>query len=200
MIALVLLCLVAATFPQVLVLAVGNVVNETLGPNVMPMGNEAEFSFDLLSSLGAANAWIILAGLCLWLLLTRLVTSATPQREVTEIKTWGCGYDQPTPRMQYSGRSFVETIAEQLLPRFLRPKTIREAPRGLFPNAGYFAANCPDPIDEEVYEPLAHRCAERFSRLRILQQGKVHIYLVYIMLTVVLALAWISLRTSWGKP
>ena len=41
----------------------------------------------------------------------------------------------------------------------------------------------------------------RFTHLRILQQGKVHVYLVYIMLMVVLALAWASLRTWWwGKP
>jgi hypothetical protein len=31
-----------------------------------------------------------------------------------------------------------------------------------------------------------------------LQQGVVHVYLIYIMVTVVLALAWVSLRTWWG--
>ncbi len=29
-------------------------------------------------------------------------------------------------------------------------------------------------------------------------QGKVHVYLAYIVLTVVLALAWVSLRTWWA--
>ena len=38
------------------------------------------------------------------------------------------------------------------------------------------------------------RCAERFSRLRILQQGQVHVYLAYIVLMVALALAWLSVR------
>ena len=92
--------------------------------------------------------------------------------------------------MQYTGRSFAEMIAEHLLPRFLRPRTTRQAPRGMFPAQGSFGSACPDPVSEWLYEPFFRRWADRFSRLRILQQGKVHVYLVYMVLTVVLALAW----------
>jgi hydrogenase-4 component B len=99
--------------------------------------------------------------------------------------------------MQYTGRSFAEMIAEHLLPRFLRPHTTRQGPQGLFPSKSDFGSDCPDPVSEKVYEPFFRRWAERFSRLRILQQGQVHIYLIYILLMVVLALAWVSLRTGW---
>jgi hypothetical protein len=88
--------------------------------------------------------------------------------------------------------------AEHLLPRFLRPHTTRQAPRGLFPATSDFGSACPDPIDAKVYEPFFQRWAARFSRLRILQQGKVNVYLVYIVLMVVLALAWVSVRAWWG--
>jgi hypothetical protein len=87
--------------------------------------------------------------------------------------------------------------AEHLLPRFLRPRTQKHRPRGLFPSRSDFGSECPDPITKRIYEPLFERWAERFSRLRILQQGKVHVYLLYIVVTVVLALAWVSLRTWW---
>ncbi len=100
----------------------------------------------------------------------------------------------PTVRMQYTGRSFAEMIAEHLLPRFLRPRTTRQAPRGCFPAQSSFGADCPDPVSERLYEPFFRRWADRFSRLRILQQGKVHVYLVYMVLMVVLALAWVSIR------
>ena len=49
-----------------------------------------------------------------------------------------------------------------------------------------------------VYEPFFRRWADRFSWLRILQQGSVHVYVLYILLTVMIALAWLSLRTWWG--
>jgi hydrogenase-4 component B len=70
----------------------------------------------------------------------------------------------------------------------------------LFPAAGQFAAESPDPIQESVYLPFFRRWANRFARLRILQQGKVHVYLVYIMVMVVLALSWSTLRTWWWGP
>jgi hypothetical protein len=100
--------------------------------------------------------------------------------------------------MQYTGRSFTEIIAEQLLPRFLRPRTTRQAPRGLFPATGEFDSTTADPVSEKVYEPFFRYCAERFAWLRILQQGQVHVYLLYIVLTVVLALAWVSVRARWS--
>jgi hypothetical protein len=103
--------------------------------------------------------------------------------------------------MQYTGRSFVEMIAEHLVPRCLRARTRRQAPLGLFPAPASFASDGADPLSESVYEPFLRRWADRCARLRILQQGKIHVYLVYIMVMVVLALAWVPLRTRWwGTP
>ena len=92
-------------------------------------------------------------------------------------------------------RSFAELLAEHLLPRFLRPHTTRRAPEGFSLRRATSDPRPPDPVSEKVYEPFFRRWAERLSRLRILQQGKVHVYLVYILLMVVLALAWLSLRS-----
>ena len=100
--------------------------------------------------------------------------------------------------MQYTGRSFAEIMAEQLLPRFLRPRTTRQAPRGLFPAKSEFASESPDPVRQKMYEPFFNRWANRCARLRILQQGKVHVYLVYIVLMVVLSLTWVSVRAWLG--
>jgi hypothetical protein len=96
--------------------------------------------------------------------------------------------------MQYTGRSFAEMMAERLLPRPLRPRTSRRPPRGLFPAEGDFGSDCPDPLAERLYEPFFRRWADRFARLRILQQGRVNVYLLYVVLTVVLALTWVSVR------
>ena len=91
------------------------------------------------------------------------------------------------------GRSFAEMMAEHLLPRFLRPRTTGRPPAACFlPRVS--SGRLPRPVSEKVYEPFFRRWADRFSRLRILQQGKVHVYLVYIVLMVVLALAWVSIR------
>ncbi len=148
-----------------------------------------------LDTIGNINGWILVAlGGAAWILLAR-------SRKVmwAEGPTWGCGYARPTARMQYTGRSFAEMVAEHLLPRFLRPRTHREPPQGLFPAKSEFAAESPDPVSEKVYEPF-FRWAQAgwLIRLRFLQQGRVNVYLIYVFLTVVLALAWMTVRRWWS--
>jgi hydrogenase-4 component B len=194
MLLLVLLCLTVAVVPQAVAGLMLGVLDQVLGEDASPLFLDLESSEAPLYLVGNINAWMFLAlGTVTLFLLARM-----PKALRAEGSTWGCGYLRPTARMQYTGRSFTEMIAEHLLPRFLRPRTTQHAPGGLFPSKSDFASEAPDPFGKKIYEPFFCYWADRFSQLRILQQGKVHIYLVYIVLTVVLALAWVSLRRWWG--
>jgi NADH:ubiquinone oxidoreductase subunit 5 (subunit L)/multisubunit Na+/H+ antiporter MnhA subunit len=187
---LVALCLAVAVFPGVVAVPLPRVLDQALGPGAGAALAELEASEAPLRTLGAVNAWTVLALTA----LSAVVVTLCRRPARAEGPTWGCGYVRPTVRMQYTGRSFAEMMAEHLLPRFLRPRTSRRLPRGLFPTEADFGARCPDPLAERVYEPFFRRWAERFARLRILQQGKVNVYLLYIVLTVVFALTWVSVR------
>lgn len=191
MVLLVFLCFAAAIFPQTLTGWMSGALDQVLGRESGQVLIELERSDAPLAAVGYVNAAVLIAVAAgmfgFWAWSRRVVTGRGA--------TWGCGYVRPTVRMQYTGCSFAATIAEQLLPRFLRPQTGRRAPHGLFPGASDFRSGSPDPISEKVYEPFFHRAAGRFSRLRVLQQGKLHVYVVYILLAVVMALAWVSLRT-----
>lgn len=189
MLLLALLCLVSAVVPQTVAGFLQGIPAQIMGPNDGLAIAAAAAPLHVLGVFDACMVVILGAAICLFL----IVSKSQPMGS-----TWGCGYARPTVRMQYTGRSFAEAIAEHLLPRLLRPRTSREAPVGLFPGSGTFASESPDPIARKMYEPLFERWAERFSRLRILQQGRVHIYLLYVVVTVVLALAWRSVRMWWG--
>jgi formate hydrogenlyase subunit 3/multisubunit Na+/H+ antiporter MnhD subunit len=194
MVLLVFLCLAVATVPQAVTGWMAGALDQVLDRQAGGTLVELESSEAPLAIVGFVNAGTLIAiaagmlGLLVW--SRRAVCAEGP--------TWGCGYVRPTVRMQYTGRSFAEMIAEHLLPRFLQPHTARRAPCGLFPSKSDFVAESPDPVSEMVYEPFFRGWAERLSRLRVLQQGKLHVYLVYILLVVVLALAWVSLRTWWA--
>jgi NADH:ubiquinone oxidoreductase subunit 5 (subunit L)/multisubunit Na+/H+ antiporter MnhA subunit len=191
---LVFLCLTVAVIPQTVAGLLPAVLDQVIDREAGHALLGLESSEAPLQTLGIVNAWTLIALGGVALALSVLLQKAARVKS----STWGCGYVKPTVRIQYTGRSFSEMTAEHLLPRFLRPQTNRRAPHGVFPSQSDFGAACPDPFTEKVYEPFFRRCAERFSQLRILQQGKVQIYLVYIMLMVVLALAWVSLRGWWG--
>jgi formate hydrogenlyase subunit 3/multisubunit Na+/H+ antiporter MnhD subunit len=139
----------------------------------------------------SAAVWIALGiGTAVLLLLLR-------GRRATD-DTWGCGYIAPSPRMQYTARSFAEVMAERLLPPPLRARVATKAPRAIFAEPTRISSDSTDPVTRSVYEPFLGTWARRFAGLRWLQQGSLHMYLVYILAAVTSALAWTSLRHLWG--
>jgi NADH:ubiquinone oxidoreductase subunit 5 (subunit L)/multisubunit Na+/H+ antiporter MnhA subunit len=120
-------------------------------------------------------------------------------RHARSEETWGCGYAAPTTRMQYTARSFSEIIAIRLMPAWLRPRVSIAAPAGLFPSSGSLDSDSSDPLTRGVYEPFLSRWADRFTRLRWLQQGVLHAYIFYILVTAVGLIAWISIRSWMGE-
>jgi formate hydrogenlyase subunit 3/multisubunit Na+/H+ antiporter MnhD subunit len=115
------------------------------------------------------------------LLLRRRVVTAGP--------TWGCGYASPSARMQYTAASFAQPVLAPFAP--LVPMAIqREQPDGFFPQRAAYDEQVVDMAGERVLVPMAHRFIAILSRLRVLQHGRVHLYLLYIMLTLVALLVW----------
>ena len=110
--------------------------------------------------------------------------------------TWGCGYARPSARMQYTARAFSEMLSERLVPRLLRARISARQPTALFPLPTELASDCRDPMTRGFYEPLLERWGDRFARLRWMQQGVLHIYLVYILVALLVGLTWSSF-VSW---
>jgi formate hydrogenlyase subunit 3/multisubunit Na+/H+ antiporter MnhD subunit len=139
-------------------------------------------------AIGSAGLWLAL--LVGFALLTRIARRAAAD------DTWGCGYAAPTARMQYTGSSFSDTL-ERLLPGRLRPHVAMKRAAEPFPAPGALSSDRDDPFTRAAYEPVLDRLARRFAQLRWVQQGRLHLYVVYIVLTVVGALAAVSLHDLW---
>jgi len=104
--------------------------------------------------------------------------------------TWDCGYAAPSARMQYTGRSLGEWLTERLIPAFYRPLVHVTPPRELFPAAATFDVAVAEPFGDRIFVPAARRWAERAARLRWVQQGRLPLYLLYIFVTLLAAIAW----------
>lgn len=111
-------------------------------------------------------------------------------RRSPRVPTWGCGYAAPSARMQYTGRSLGEWLTERLVPSFIAPRVELERPRGIFPAAARLAVDARDPFAVRIYLPVARRWARRAMQLRWLQQGRLTIYLLYILVTLLAFIAW----------
>ncbi len=192
----------------VLVLAVGCLLLGLGAPWLAPLLERAVYSWnpalaktDTRILAVAPLQWITVFGL---FLVGSLVVGFLALRRARTTRgfrtglTWDCGYAAPTSRMQYTGRSFGQWLGEKLLPRRLGPSVRRQEPRGLFPTIARFSASTPDPFHARLYAPAFSMWADRLSRLRWLQQGRIGVYLLYILIALVGLLGWSAVRGRWG--
>jgi hydrogenase-4 component B len=112
-------------------------------------------------------------------------------RPVAEGATWGCGYAEPTPRMQYTSSSFAQMLvwlfAWALLPRTRKPKPRRV---GLFPGKSGFHSEVPDAVLDRAARPAFGAGAWLLSKLRVFQGGSIQVYLLYVLLALLVLLIW----------
>lgn len=148
---------------------------------VVPLGTVAACGAAFLALAG-----LVAAGLGLLLRRTSSSRGAT----------WDCGYARPTARMQYTGSSFGEWISGRLTPPAAASVPTVRRPEGAFPREASVTAPAParDPLLLRLLEPFAARWARRFHDLHALQEGRLTIYLVYVLGTLVALLAWSALR------
>jgi hypothetical protein len=191
MAALAITCLFVGLFPQPLVAAVSPAGAAVLGG--------ADRSALAGALAGAHVRAIGIANLACWsaILLGAAGALALGRRRAAAAATWGCGYASPNTRMQYTGRAFSETLSARLIPSPFQPRVSLAAPEGLFPTRSQLASECRDPLTRGFYEPFLARWADRFAKLRWMQQGVLHVYLVYILAALVVGLGWSSFM-SWG--
>jgi hydrogenase-4 component B len=109
-------------------------------------------------------------------------------------ETWGCGYLAPKPRMQYTSSSFAATLTS-LFSGILRTHSKRPEIIGYFPKKSSFRSHVPEALLEGVYLPLFNNANGRLSLLRKLQNGKLYLYILYIVVTLVALLIWSHFRT-----
>ena len=103
--------------------------------------------------------------------------------------TWDCGYTAPSARMQYSGGSFSHSLALLLRP-LIRSRITKPAIQGLFPAEQEARISTPD-WSALLWEKLIFHPVELLSDYaKGLQAGLVNIYILYIFITLILALAW----------
>jgi hypothetical protein len=111
------------------------------------------------------------------------------RRAVTAGPTWDCGYVRPNARMQYTATSFVQPTTA-LFHQVTRTHQRLRRPDGYFPVRAAFVSHTPDLFGARVYRPAWRLFTWWAARLRWLQQGRVHAYLLYILITVSVLLVW----------
>jgi hypothetical protein len=91
--------------------------------------------------------------------------------------------------MQYTassfGRSLVDLFGWALLPRRQTPRIVTP-----FAEPSLFASVVPDTVLDRAVLPVFRLANRYLPWLRLLQQGRLHLYIIYILGTVLILLWW----------
>ena len=104
--------------------------------------------------------------------------------------TWGCGFAQPTVKMQYTGSSYASFILD-----FFRPAAPldEDHPKitGRFPLKTYYTSHVNDIAELHMKRVVVNPVLFLFDKLRWIQHGDIHLYIGYILLAIILLLFFI---------
>jgi formate hydrogenlyase subunit 3/multisubunit Na+/H+ antiporter MnhD subunit len=178
-------CLALALFSPALLGLLAPVLEQVTrqgGPATAAVLDDAAASLVVFVGAGAGVLALIVA-------LAFLRRSLLARRPVGEGPTWDCGYARPSPRMQYTASSYAQPLTSLFQP-LLRTRRQASPPQGLFPERAALATEAPDPAREYLYRPAFAGVGRALAALRWLQHGRVHLYVLYIALTLVVLLLW----------
>jgi hydrogenase-4 component B len=160
-------------------------------PAMMP-----KFSFDLslhmpegfaqISPTLATLGLLVVIGVVLLLMKILRVN-----RQLRVSDSWGCGRIGQTPRMEYTSTAFAEPL-RRVFAELYRPT--KELTIDFNPESKYFVQSIDYKseirpwFEEFLYEPLLRQIRRASLRVRQLQFGLLHAYLVYIFIVLMLML------------
>jgi hydrogenase-4 component B len=183
MFALAALCAVIGVVPVVAVAPALRVGASIGGIGTGPAGEAA-------AALGPALRWISLMALGLatiagagwW--FRRLILRRRPP---VWTETWGCGYARPTPRMQYTAASFAA-------PLVVAYGTVAgvQVTRG----PGHFHTHPTDVVLDRVVFPLWATVRTWAFTVRPMQQGRLWMYLLYLLGALLVLLLYLAFRAG----
>lgn len=186
-------CLVIGLAPWTMVPLLQRAVAAWLGTALVAFSPAGSPESLLLGTL-APVYWLSLCG---FLLLALAAGLFLRQRGFSEPglekrpATWGCGYREATPRMQYTAVSFAELLVS-LFHWGLWSDVAGGRAIGFFPAAASLAAHTPDLILDRLIHPLCRALSRAaFATRAFLHQGWIGVYLLYSALTLCLLLLWL---------
>jgi hydrogenase-4 component B len=111
-------------------------------------------------------------------------------KEITRSGTWGCGFTQPSVRMQYTGTSYADTMVSFFRP-FVRMQRNYSGIHKTFPGKTTYSCHVHDTSEIGLNLFVVRPVLFILSRLRWIQHGNIQLYIGYIVLAIVVMLLFL---------
>jgi NADH:ubiquinone oxidoreductase subunit 5 (subunit L)/multisubunit Na+/H+ antiporter MnhA subunit len=98
--------------------------------------------------------------------------------KITAFETWGCGYDKPSSKMQYTASSYAKPFVIVLRPLFKKVFDVVK-PKKLFPKEAHYHSHIDDIEEAYFINPLVKFDEHILSKFEKLQDGNIQTYIKY---------------------
>lgn len=132
-----------------------------------------------------AISWIMLGFLVV--LAIFLVIKFFIYKKSKNHETWGCGYNRPNSRMQYTSSSYVNLFVSTLKPLFKRVSHIKK-PKELFPKEAYFELEIEDIEEAYIVEPIIKGDEKLLAKFERIQNGNIQQYILFGLIFLIIAI------------
>jgi hydrogenase-4 component B len=132
---------------------------------------------------------LALTGLVLLILLLYLVRkTAMRRRDLVTGPTWGCGYKNSSPRLQYTASSFVRPFAVLVKPWITMSRTKAEI-RTIIPQPLHDETHFYDKLENTLVDWPVRNLKGFLGKFKFLQNGSVQFYVLYGVVFIAISIA-----------
>lgn len=136
-----------------------------------------------VSDIGKYSLLFILLVLLIYFIRTRI----TRKRPIVQNSTWGCGYEAPSPGMQYTGKSYSKSLGKLLNFVLLEKKKYKEIQANeIFPAERKHSSHYSDFFVTRIFNGIVSRLLYSMNYFQFIQNGKIQMYILYGIFFIVL--------------
>jgi hydrogenase-4 component B len=187
-----LLCLLTGIFPGHTIKLFSSSVFSLTGAVYSSSGTGALSIREISSGISPLALFIVM--IALFVAAVFLVRIFGGNKKITYGNSWDCGIPSLTPRMQYTATAFTNPIRVIFKKIFLTKREIKVsyALKPYFINAIKYHAEITPFVDRYIYKPITDFINSFAGKVKHLQSGDLHLYLGYILATLILLLIFWS--------
>ena len=112
------------------------------------------------------------------------------KKSVQVFKTWDCGYQKESSRIQYTGSSFAQPIL-QLVAELVPQKVQVHKEQDVFPTHASFESHSQDFSERLLIQPSIRLLNNFLNKFSWIQSGRMQQYIIYGLIFLIFLLVWI---------
>jgi hydrogenase-4 component B len=183
-------CVLLGVLPVQVMLLIDHVTAPLTGVSLREPLLTAGWLFLTPSATGSASysPLLFLVAIVSAVLLTFLVVKRVYHLRFRRADAWDCGFPAQTARMQDTAEGFGQPIKQIFAPFF---RIEREAPSP-FDRKPHYRGRTDDRLWYWLYLPIGRLTSAVAARVAFLQLGRIHIYLIYSFVTLLILLVFVT--------